>query len=300
MKNRCKIAALLLFSTIGLFSCSKNEDLGTSNIVIPSAERNVLDKWIFESLTLPLNIEVKYLWDESEFDLSKKLTPPNLKSVQPFLEVVRKVWIEPYTDVNIVPDQSFLKKYCPKQLVLSGSPNYNTDGTVTLGTAEGGRKIVLYEVDNFDSKNMEMVTGMLHTMQHEFAHILHQNKMYPAEFKKVTTGYTSTWYNFQDSESNLDGFITSYARSAEDEDFVEMVATMLTMSKADFDAKINSISSESGKKALRIKEGYVVTYFREKYNIDIYKLQKRIVGAMKSLNTPTTPAPLGLVTNYGA
>lgn len=296
MKNRFQIVALLLVAVASLFSCSKSEDLGGSNIVISSAERNDLDKWLFDSFVSPLNIEVKYLWDDSELDLEKKLIPAEMDKVKPFMEVVKKVWIEPYTDTRIVPDASFLKRYCPKQLVLVGSLSYNTDGTVTLGTAEGGRKIVLYDVNGFDKANMDQVVGMLHTMQHEFAHILHQNKMYPTEFKTITTGYTSTWYNFTDAQSNLDGFITSYARSSTDEDFVEMIAAMLTMSKEEYDNKIKAIKSVTGRNALRQKEAFVVTYFRDKYNINIYQLQQRIVDAMNSLNAKT-PVVGGIVAN---
>lgn len=288
MKNRYRIVALLLLSLVVLSSCSKDEDLGGSNITIPSEEMGELDAWLIDSFVKPLNIEVKYLWDDSELDLTKKLVPAETGKVKPFMEVVKKVWIEPYTDITIVPNTSFLKKYCPKQLVLVGSLNYNTDGTVTLGTAEGGRKIVLYDVNGFSKTNNEQVIQMLHTMQHEFAHILHQNKMYPEEFKKITIGYTSTWYNIKDEQSNLDGFITSYARSSTDEDFVEMVAAMLTMSRTDYDAKINKIKSVDGRAALRKKEAMVVSYFREKYDIDIYKLQQRIADAMSSLNEPSS------------
>lgn len=283
MYNRY-ILVLLSFIVIGSVSCSRSEDLGDSNITIPSSERKDLDKWLFDNFTKPLNIEVKYLWDDSELDLNKKLVPSEKEKVQPFMEVVKRVWIDPYTDPTVVPDESFLKSLCPKQIVLVGSLSYNSDGTVTLGTAEGGRKIVLYEVNNFDKMNKEQVIRMLHTMQHEFAHILHQNKMYTPDFKKITPNYTTTWSNFSDEESNDAGFITSYARSSADEDFVEMVAALLTMSKSEYNRKIDRIVSAEGRTLIRKKEAIVVAYFRDKYNIDIYKLQQRIVDAMKSLN----------------
>lgn len=286
MKNRYGIVVLLLLSLVGLSSCSKNEDLGGSNIEIPTQQKSELDTWLFDIFVKPLNIEVKYLWDDSELDLDKKLVPADMTMVKPFMDVVNKVWIEPYTDPKIVPDASFLKRLCPKQLVLVGSSNFNSDGTVTLGTAEGGRKIVLYEINAFNKANKDQVLQMLHTLQHEFAHILHQNKMYPEEFKKITTGYTSTWFNIADEQSNLDGFITSYARSSTDEDFVEMVAAMLTVSKTEFDTRISKIKSVSARAALRAKEAIVASYFMDTYNIDIYALQQRIVVAMNALNAP--------------
>jgi substrate import-associated zinc metallohydrolase lipoprotein len=298
MKNNYKMLALLLLALVGITSCSKEDSLGESNIVVSTKERKGLDKWIYDAYIKPFNIEVKYLWDDSELDMDKKLVPPMMNMVQPFLEVIQKVWIEPYSDANIVPDQSFLKKLSPKQLVLVGSLNYNTDGTVTLGTAEGGRKIVLYEVNNFSKTNKEQVTRMLHTMQHEFGHILHQTKMYPLEFKKITPSYTTTWKNYTDADSRNAGYITSYARSSADEDFVEIIAAMLTMSRAEFNAFVYGPSvSPQGKAFIKQKEVIVVNYYKTKYNIDIYQLQQRIVDAMTALNA--VPPVTGVSSNYG-
>src|SRR5258708_13277535 len=69
---------------------------------------------------------------------------------------------------------------------------------------------------------------MMHTMHHEFGHILHQNVLYPVSFKTISTGYTGNWYNISDAQARQMGFITSYAQAAPDEDFVEMISSMLT------------------------------------------------------------------------
>jgi len=284
MKTNSKILSLILFALVGFTSCTKEEDLGESNIVISTKERAGLDKWIYDAYVVPFNIEIKYLWDDSELEPNRKLVPPELAKVQPFLDVVKKVWIDPYSDLSIVPDVSFLKKLSPKQIVLVGSLNYNADGTVTLGTAEGGRKIVLYEVNNFNKTNKAQVTRMLHTLQHEFGHILHQTRMYPLEYKKITpSNYTATWANYTNAVSLELGYITSYARLNPDEDFAEMIAAMLTMNRASFDAIINKVTSVTAKSALRQKEKMVVDYYKEKYDIDIYKLQQRIVAATAAL-----------------
>lgn len=280
MSMNKKVLALLLFASVGFFSCNKEDDLGSSNIKIAEPQRQGLDKWIYDNYVIPLNIEVKYKWDDSELALDKKLVPPYQDRIEPFLQVVKSVWAEPYADLAIVPDPAFLKMLSPKQIVLVGSMSYNADGSVTLGTAEGGRKIVLYDVNNFDKKAKFRVIRMLYTMQHEFAHILHQNKMYTPEFKKITPNYTTTWMNYADNESNDAGFITSYARSSSDEDFAEMIAAMLTKSKVEFDAFVNSIESVEGQKSIRKKEAIIVTYYRERYGINIYSLQQRVVMAM--------------------
>lgn len=280
MKLRNKVLVLFLLTSVGLFSCSRSEDLGTSNIVVDAVERQGLDKWIYENLTTPLNIEVKYRWDHTELNLDKRLTPPLLSKVEPFLNVVKRVWAEPYQDNTIVQDENFLKKYCPKQFILVGSLSYNADGSTTVGTAEGGRKVVLYDLNLFVPTQSVRVVRMLHTMQHEFAHILHQNKMYPLEFKKITPNYTSAWMNYMDNQAQELGFISAYGRSSADEDFAEMVANMLTKSRTEFDAEVNAIASEEAKNAIRKKEVIVVKYFQEAYGIDFYKLQARIYKQM--------------------
>src|SRR5687768_17411825 len=104
----------------------------------PSTE---LDTWLYNSFTAPYNIEVKYRWDNSEVDPYKNLVPPTVGKVQEVMEVVKRVWIDTYSDIA---GADFIKQYCPKQFVLVGSGSYNFDGSTTLGTAEGGRKVLLY------------------------------------------------------------------------------------------------------------------------------------------------------------
>src|SRR5687768_368416 len=96
-----------------------------------------LDTWLSTNFTHPYNIEVKYRWDASELDLYKAVVPPKVTKVQDVMEVVKSVWIDTYAEIA---GDNFIKQYCPKQFVLVGSASYNFDGSITLGTAEGGRK----------------------------------------------------------------------------------------------------------------------------------------------------------------
>src|SRR5260221_14748409 len=68
----------------------------------------------------------------------------------------------------------------------------------------------------------------MHSMHHEFGHILHQNVLYPIAYKTISTGYTGNWYNITDTQARQKGFITSYAQATPDEDFVEMFSSMLS------------------------------------------------------------------------
>ncbi|NII27894.1 hypothetical protein HB364_22615 [Pseudoflavitalea sp. X16] len=293
---------LLLACISVITACKKEDDLNNID-EIPGLGgdtwvKGPIDYWIYDNLTKPYNIAVKYKWDQFELELNKTLVPPKEEKIIPVMEAVKKVWIDNYV---AEAGELFIKKYCPKFFVLAGSASYNTDGTITLGTAEGGRKVVLYVLNDFrtkampsyqpaDSANIKM---MFHTIEHEFGHILHQNIMYTQDFKRITTGlYTANWTNMSDAAARRDGFVTNYAMSAPDEDFVEMIAMMLVEGKAGFDRIVNSIpagtsingtTQADAKSRLRQKEAIAVTYFKDVWGIDFYSLQTRTRASVESL-----------------
>ena len=206
------------------------------------------------------------------------MVPPLVSKVQPTMEAVKAIWIDPY---EAEAGTDFIKKFCPKQYVLVGSLNWNNNGTVVLGTAEGGRKVTLYDINEFNKKDVAGVKRMLHTIHHEFGHILHQNILYPLPFKQITPGsYTSNWYNVSDAQALSLGYITPYSMSGPDEDFVEILATMLVEGKTGFDSMVNKNPSAVAKVALRQKEQIVVDYMKKTYNIDFKSLQARTQTAI--------------------
>jgi substrate import-associated zinc metallohydrolase lipoprotein len=257
-----------------------------------------IDNWIYDNLTKPFNISVKYKWDQFELELNKDLVPPEEEKIIPVMEAVKKVWIDTYI---AEAGEVFMKTYCPKFFVLCGSASWNTDGTITLGTAEGGRKIVLYVLNDFRTKSMPGYTPsdsltikqLFHTIEHEFGHILHQNVLYSEDFKRITPGfYTANWNNVSDNAARRDGFVTAYAMSAPDEDFVEMISMMLTEGRAGFDRIVNSIPAGTSTNGttqadaiakLRQKEATVVGYYKDVWGIDFYSLQTRVRAAVTGL-----------------
>ncbi|WP_205513737.1 zinc-binding metallopeptidase [Longitalea arenae] len=293
---------IIFFLILLVLGCKKSEDLGTVDD-IPGLGgdtwvKGPIDHWIYDYLTKPFNISVKYKWDQFELELNKNLIPPREEKIIPVMEAVKKVWIDTYI---AEAGEVFVKTYCPKFFVLCGSASWNTDGTITLGTAEGGRKIVLYVLNDFRTKGMPgyvpsdsaNVKQMFHTIEHEFGHILHQNVLYADDFKRITPGfYTANWNNVSDNAARRDGFVTAYAMSAPDEDFVEMISMMLIEGRAGFDKIVHSIpagTSQNGitqadaRAKLRKKEAMVVAYFKDVWGIDFYSLQKRVRGAVDSL-----------------
>lgn len=303
MKKLFNLIITIGMASVLFSSCRRDDnDLSVADDILGLGGdqwvKNDIDRWLYDNLTKPYNITVKYKWDQFEYDISKTLVPPEESQVIPLWNVIKKVWIDPY---NAEAGKVFFNKYSPKVFVLSGSNAYNDNGSVTLGTAEGGRKIVLYAVNQFRVKGMPgynpttdsafIKTWFIQTIHHEFAHILHQNILYPQEFKLVNPArYNGNdWINVSDAAARRDGFVTSYGSSAFDEDFVETVAIMLVEGKDGFDRLINNIpagTSPNGttqaeaRSYLRQKEAFVVNYFRQVWDIDFYSLQARCRSAL--------------------
>ncbi len=264
----------------GMCACSE-EDLGPS-IFNPDETKilNSTDQYLYDVYMGPYNVETIYRWKESETNMSYNLIPPFLSKVKPLMHIIDTTYVQPYSQIA---GDNFLKINIPKQFLLIGSAGLNPDnGTEVLGTAEGGVKILIYKTNEFDRSNPATYETILHTIHHEFAHILHQKKLYDEEFKKITPNdYTSTWYNTSDSVANEKGFVSAYAMASTDEDFAEMVGIMLLNSKKSWDDKINKMG---GKALLKTKEDYVIRYFETKWGINFYDLQKVVSDRINALN----------------
>jgi substrate import-associated zinc metallohydrolase lipoprotein len=264
-------------------SCSDGSDaVGESQIDTNPPILSELDLWLRSSFVAPYNIEVQYKWDINQTDIDRFLHPPYESSVKPVAEALLKTWIEPYTTVGGV---DFVKQIAPRQFTFVGSFNYNPNSpTITLGIAEAGTKISLFNIDFLDFTDINSIKQPLKTVQHEYAHILNQNiPIDPAYGLINPADYTAQWFNRTDEEARDLGFITAYGSSQESEDFVEMVSEMLTNSKAEFDALIDSVTNPESRSILRLKESYVVEYYRENFNIDIYELQALTEAATQEL-----------------
>lgn len=296
-----KYIVVALGLSIAVSSCNKEDaldvDATISGLGGDTWTGSQIDKWLYDSLVKPYNIGVKYKWDQFEFDISRTLVPPDEDKVIPVWSVLKDVWIKPYV---AEAGPIFFNKYSPKSFILAGSNSYNDNGSVILGTAEGGRKIVLYAVNKFRVKGMPgytpgtdssfIKTYFIQTIHHEFAHILHQNVMYPQDYKRVNPIlYTGqNWINVATAQARLDGFITPYAASGYDDDFAEMVAIMLVEGKVGFDriltnltgTSANGTTAATARTYLRAKETLIVNYFKQVWDMDFYSLQNRCRTAL--------------------
>lgn len=281
MKKKILICSLLL--VVITISCRKEDNLNVAlnGLGGDTWKRTALDNWIYDSLTVPYNIELKYKWDQSEFDMSYDLVPPREDMVIPAARAIRKLWLEPYSEE--AGTDLFMKMYTPKQVVLSGVLAVNLNGRGDGGMAEDGIRIILYNINWIANENKNIVTNMLHLLHHEFTHILNQKKAYPVEFNKITAGgYTNAWLTDNTYPLKL-GFISGYARKSPQEDFAEMASQMLIMGKEEYEAYLHAVpGNDDGIQKLRDKEALVVQYFKDAYQIDFYSLQTRVQLAKKA------------------
>ncbi|BFM44976.1 hypothetical protein CFS9_36170 [Flavobacterium sp. CFS9] len=262
---------VLIAGVLLLASCAHENQPKESQFDYSIPVKTDLDKWIGTNFLTPYNINVYYLWNQNLVDNNRYLYPPDVTKVQPAMEVVKKIWIDSYSTLG---GADFVKKLAPREFVLVGGTNLNTNGTRTLGLAEAGQKITLFEVDNLNKKNRADVTEFIHTIQHEYVHILNQTKPFDQQawYKLTPGGYTTSWYTEATATSRNLGFITSYARLNIIEDFAETASTILTSSKAEYDA-ILAGASATGRASIKAKEAIVVNYYKSAFNIDFYALR---------------------------
>jgi substrate import-associated zinc metallohydrolase lipoprotein len=296
----------LYIIAIALFSSCKKENFNPADAENINGlggdtwSKGQIDQWIYDTLTVPYNISIKYKWDQFEdlADITKILVPPKEEYIIPILSAARKVWINTYiAEAN----EGFFKKLCPKYFYLIGSPAFEQNGTIKLGVAEGGRKIILLAINyskvkgmaDYDPADSFWIKQMFHTIHHEFGHILHQNVLYPQDFKNLNSNLiTSNWTDYTDRQALSDGFISAYAMNNSDDDFVETISIMLIEGKAGFENMIASIppgitgrgtTREQAIARLRAKESIIVNYYKQVYNIDFYSLQSRVHSAVQSM-----------------
>ena len=279
---------LNLFLLVMLFSVSacSDDDLGPSIFDPSTEELTELDLWMQANFTKPYNIEVLYKWLDIESDMAATLVPPTEDNAAGLADVLKKIWCLPY--VNIAGNDFFCK-LAPKQLMFIGSSRYNSDGTVTKGSAEGGRKIIIYEVNQFDRTNATRLKRYMKTNHHEFTHIANQTIEFPKEYELISPGYVEQWKNMKDQEAYDAGFISPYAMSEPSEDFAEMVGIMLSNSRAEWEVLLDKPATQDGKDKLQQKLEMVLNYYRDVWNVDLYALQEECEKAIYEVVNNVNP-----------
>ena len=277
MKRHILHIAIIL-AALCAASCVKETMSENSVIKVTETKKNDFDRWLEVNFLLPYNIDFKYRFEMNESDMNYFTIPADYEYSIVMAHLVKYLCIETYDEVAGI---TFTRRYFPKMFFLTGEWEYRNNGTIILGTAEGGKKIFLAGV-NLLPQYMKTAEDLNHfyikTIHHEFTHILNQNVDFPVDFSMITgTGYVAD--SWSDAPYNRDflknGFITDYAQHSDTEDFAEMLSEYITHDQAWWDGQI----AKAGEKGelINAKLDIVRNYMQDSFNIDIDVLRATVL-----------------------
>lgn len=294
MKKYLYIAMLGLAVCLGLGSCSEDAPSDPTNFPTTPVERNAFDQWLLKNFTYPYNVSFLYKMKDIESDMTKNLVPADSAKSTKLAIIIKYLWFDAYAEA-IGPD--FIKENVPRVIHLIGSPAFNSNGTIVLGTAEGGQKVTLYTVNSLTDENLKDYSYLndyyFHTMHHEFTHILNQKVAYNKSFDKVTaSGYVSgDWTNVEDVDALKKGFVTAYAMEEGKEDFAEMLSTYVTSTPTQWEKILSTAGANmvdetlTARQAIEQKLSIVRDYMSKSWGLDIDKLRDAVLHRGNELSS---------------
>ena len=284
----------VLAASLALVSCREEVLDPVSVITLDQRTQNDFDKWLDANYVTPYNILVKYRYESNESDLNYWTIPARLDCSIVMAHLVKYLCIDTYDEVGGV---RFTQKYFPKEFFYIGEWEYKNNGTYILGTAEGGKKILLSGLNYLP----QVLTGgyqgyndpasalnhfYIKTIHHEFTHILNQTKDYPTEFKTLTPNdyVQDAWNDALYRGKNLPlGFISNYARKEDREDFAELLSMYVTNTPAQWAAWMEAASVDeegnpaSGADIITSKMEIVKRYMMDTFGIDVDRLREVVI-----------------------
>lgn len=285
MKKYLLYALLAVSTGTALVSCSEDDLNAESVITIDKKQTNDFDKWLTANFVNPYNLEFKYRYEYKETDADYYTIPAELNQAIEMAHLVKYLCLESYDEVAGI---DFTRNHFPKMIFTIGEWEYRNNGTIILGTAESGKKILLTGVnylDTYKSSPAALNHYYFKTIHHEFTHILNQTKEYSAEFKLITgNSYVAdSWSEEPFNVGYLErGFISDYAQHSDTEDFAEMMSLYVTNSKEQWDEWMAE-AGENGAPLLQAKLDIVKSYMKDSWGIDMDKLRDTILRRQADL-----------------
>lgn len=285
MKKYLLYALLAVSTGTALVSCSEDDLNAESVITIDKKQANDFDKWLTANFVNPYNLEFKYRYEYKETDADYYTIPAELNQAIEMAHLVKYLCLESYDEVAGI---DFTRNHFPKMIFTIGEWEYRNNGTIILGTAESGKKILLTGVnylDTYKSSPAALNHYYFKTIHHEFTHILNQTKEYSAEFKLITgNSYVAdSWSKEPFNVGYLErGFISDYAQHSDTEDFAEMMSLYVTNSKEQWDEWMAE-AGENGVPLLQAKLDIVKSYMKDSWGIDMDKLRDTILRRQADL-----------------
>lgn len=304
---------IFMVSVVLFAGCSEDKLDSKSIFDTETTQQNEFDKWLKTNYVDTYNIRFNYRYSDKETNTSYNLAPASIDKAEALAIMMKHVWLDAYKEVM---GEQFVKTYAPRVMQLLGSAAYNSGGSIVMGTAEGGLKVTLYNVNVIDIDNpiidsespfVDKTKGtydlnywFFHTMNHEFCHILTQKKNYSTDFQTISAASykSSDWINLDDSDAPALGFVSGYASSEYNDDFAEIFSQYVTHSEAawqkileagivyEIDSEGNYVLDSNGNKIVVDSSGYeailqkfeiLKEYFANTWNMDIDQLRDVIV-----------------------
>ena len=295
----------MMLLTLGMVSCSSDDLDSKSVITTTNLVPNDFDKWLVENFRNPYNIDFKYRYEEIESDYDYYTVPASYEESIKMAHLVKYLCIETYNEVAGI---EFTRSRFPKMFYLIGTWEYENNGTIKLGTAEGGKKIVLMGINFLPSvldgtydPSYSIADGLNHyyikTIHHEFTHILNQTRDYPMSFRQVTPDSYVSDSQFSEPYRSAylkRGFITAYAQTNTAEDFAEMVAEYVTHDADWWESRMKAAETtweedlkqtQTGRVLIEQKLDIVRAYMHDTWNIDINQLRDCILRRQTNVTT---------------
>lgn len=283
---------VMILGVLCAWSCERDKLEEESVIKDSTVEQNDFDKWLEVNFLKPYNIEFLYRYELNESEMGYYTVPADVASAVISAHLVKYLCIDTYDEIAGV---SFTRSYFPKMFFLIGTWEYKNNGSIVLGTAEAGKKIMLSGI-NFLPDLIENSSGAaleedlnhyyIKTIHHEFTHILNQTKAFSDAFKLITsTTYVADACFDTDEYWRGRGYITAYSQAEPREDFAELLSEYVTHNAAWWDDQLAAASSETAKvretdpsaedgaTLIKSKIDIVRDYMQTSWGIDIDKLR---------------------------
>ena len=282
----------LILAALAAWSCQRDLIEEESVIKDSTVEMNDFDRWLEVNFLKPYNIEFKYRYALNESDMGFYTVPADVNSSIIYAHLVKYLCIDTYDEIAGV---TFTRSYFPKMFFLIGTWEYRNNGSIVLGTAEAGKKIMLAGVnelplvlDYYEGAELDdyLNTYYIKTIHHEFTHILNQTKAFSDSFKQITSAtYVADACFDTDEYWRGRGYITAYAQSEPREDFAELLSEYVTHNAAWWAEQISAASKETaevrktdpsavdGASLIESKIDIVRNYMQDSWNIDIDELR---------------------------
>ena len=273
--------ALAAILSLGLASCSNDDPKGYTIFPTTSPARDHFDKWLLANYTYPYNVDFKYKMEDIYTDMKYHLIPADSAKSTKLAIIAKFLWFDAYAECV---GADFVKANVPRIIHLIGSPAYNSgQGTMVLGTAEGGLVINLYMVNQLTDQMLTDYATVnelyFHTMHHEFTHILNQKKPYNTAYNLISkSDYVgSNWSHQRPRDARRAGFVSAYAMSDGFEDFAETLAFYVTLTPKQWNDILQEAGT-TGEPIITQKLEIIKDYMLSSWNVDLDRLRASVLG----------------------